>query len=70
MDFNEKLVLLRKDRGLTQNQLSEKLHISRAAVWLDRACASRHFLMGTSEDVSNPVSLSLSPTGFTVMYGY
>lgn len=32
MEFNEKLLLLRKDRGLTQEQLSEKLHISRAAV--------------------------------------
>jgi len=32
MEFNEKLVLLRKDRELTQEQLSEELHISRAAV--------------------------------------
>lgn len=32
MEFNKKLILLRKDRGLTQEQLSEKLYISRVAV--------------------------------------
>jgi transcriptional regulator with XRE-family HTH domain len=31
-DFNKKLQQLRKENGLTQEQLSEKLHISRTAV--------------------------------------
>lgn len=32
MEFHEKLQLLRKQRGLTQEELSEKLFVSRAAV--------------------------------------
>ena len=32
MEFHEKLQLLRKQKGLTQEQLAEKLYVSRAAV--------------------------------------
>lgn len=32
MEFHEKLQRLRKDRGLTQEELAEKLYVSRAAV--------------------------------------
>lgn len=32
MEFNEKLQQLRKQRGLTQEQLAEQLYVSRTAV--------------------------------------
>ena len=32
MEFNEKLQELRKQRGLTQEELAKKLYVSRAAV--------------------------------------
>ena len=32
MEFNEKLQELRKQRGLTQEELAEQLYVSRAAI--------------------------------------
>ena len=32
MEFNEKLVQLRKSRNMTQDELAEALYVSRAAV--------------------------------------
>ncbi len=32
MEFNEKLQELRKQRGLTQEELAEKLYVSRTAI--------------------------------------
>lgn len=32
MEFNEKLQKLRKQRGLTQEELAEKLYVSRTAI--------------------------------------
>ncbi len=40
MDFSEKLLTLRKANNLTQEQLAEKLDVSRQSVskWINRNC--------------------------------
>ena len=65
MEFNEKLQELRKSRGLTQEELAEKLYVSRTAVskWESgRGYPNIDSLKAISDFFSVTVDELLSPT--------
>ena len=65
MEFNEKLQELRKSRGLTQEELAEKLYVSRTSVskWeLGRGYPNIDSLKAISGFFSVTVDELLSPT--------